>query len=163
MPRRSKNIRRPVPRKEVVFGAVRGSTKLRAVILEHFENKWACIFAAETLRRITVETQARVEDIWRILCDEFPGLAEGDLEALAEHFDHAERAARSAQRERELRERLATWPAAAWATIFIERPDFEAQLTPEQAAEWQEFRERVRRERERPRKLAVMPPPEVIR
>ena len=147
MPRRSKNIRRPVLRKEVVFGCVHGSTKLRSLVLRRFAKKWECFDPADTIRRITVETGSTVEDVWGVLCAAYPGLVAGDHRAIEGHSRRAALAARRAQRDQQLRERLATWPTSAWAEIFIERPAWEAELSQEQAARWQAWLEEVKRRR----------------
>ncbi|MDP8989484.1 MAG: hypothetical protein M3N41_05305 [Acidobacteriota bacterium] len=75
------------------------------------------------------------------------GVPECDRPALIRDAWELHYAEREARREPELRDRLATWPASAWGTIFCERPDWEAKLTAEQNERWQAFLERVRRDR----------------
>jgi hypothetical protein len=56
-------------------------------------------------------------------------------------------AEREARREPILRERLETWPADAWGTIFAERPDLKETLTEDQAERWNAFLAGVKRAR----------------
>ncbi len=46
---------------------------------------------------------------------------------------------RDAKRLPVLRERLRTWPASQWGTIFCERPNLEKELTQEQRKAWLEW------------------------
>ena len=67
MPRRSKHVRRPIPRKEDS-----DISKLRAEIKRRFANKWAQIDHRGTVGRIIDETGAAAVDVWRAYAAEFP-------------------------------------------------------------------------------------------
>lgn len=59
-----------------------------------------------------------------------------DRGAIIAEVERREWAQREAQREPVLLERLKTWPVSQLGNVFCERPDLEAQLTPERKREW---------------------------
>jgi hypothetical protein len=105
----------------------------------------------------------------RLSAWELVGPAEGEypagFETAAERvaFDSAvarRNAAKAAQRDITLRERLATSPAESWGPIFCERPEWEeTELTEEQRGSWQVWRAEAKRRklRETQENLLAMP------
>lgn len=88
------------------------------------------------------ETVAALQaDPWGLLQDgvEHPllaGFPPAERRAIIAEVERRQWAEREAKREPVLLERLRTWPVMQLGTIFSERPDLEAKLSPERRAEW---------------------------
>jgi hypothetical protein len=76
------------------------------------------------------------------------GFQPGDRKSILAEVERREWAAREAKRLPVLLERLKTWPVSQWGNVFCERPDLEAQLTPEQRRAWAAWLRQVKEGRE---------------
>ena len=70
---------------------------------------------------------------------------ESDRQAIVDEALELAFAEREERREATLRERLNTWPCDSWGALFAEIPHLREELTPDQTAQWQGWREEARR------------------
>jgi hypothetical protein len=103
-------------------------------------------------QRLTIEAKlAALSEFWEFL----PGLVDGYPAEFATVEERAafdaemarQAAVKNAQMDVVLRERLATFHESLWAEIFSHRPEWEHELTPEQAARWAAHLEEAKRSR----------------